>query len=218
MAGDSPNGFRDVAAYTTLGPDSRCYLRQLLAPLHHDPFELADRILGHFGSLASIVDAQPIALRQCAREGETWAESLLVTRELLFASMHERVLRTKLAPDDPQFHRYLVFTMRGLREERLVAIMADASGDILCEETVAHGSQTSLSVTPRRIFTRALALDCHRIVLAHNHPSGSAEPSAMDIDHTRLLARQAQGLGISIDDHLVVGRNEVVSMRKRGLL
>lgn len=207
-----------MAAHAPHLRDSREYLSLLLAPIHPRPAELADRLLGRFGSLAGIIDAPAAALRHCARRGEDWAESLLVMRDLLRAGLRERVLRSRLVSDDPALHRYLLTTMRGLREERQVAFLADAAGFVISEEVVAEGTESSLALSPRVIFARALAVDCRRIVLAHNHPSGSAEPSKSDIYNTRLLVRQAAGLGIAIDDHLVVGRFEVTSMRRRGLL
>jgi DNA repair protein RadC len=198
--------------------DNRQFLSLLLSPIHANPVQLADRLLRRFGSIAAIVDAPAAALRDCAGHGERWVDSLLVMRDLIRAGARERVLRSKLVPDDPAMHRYLLNAMRGLREERQIAFLADAAGYVICEEIVAEGTESSLALSPRRIFARALAVDCRRIVLAHNHPSGSAEPSKSDIYNTRLLVRQAAGLGISIDDHLVVGRFDVTSMRARGLL
>lgn len=61
-------------------------------------------------------------------------------------------------------------------------------------------------------------LDARRVLLAHNHPSGNANPSLQDIEHTRMLCRQAEGLGLVIEDHLIVGAREVVSMKDRGLI
>jgi DNA repair protein RadC len=113
---------------------------------------------------------------------------------------------------------YLLMTMGQLPEERMLAVFADADGFVIAEEIIAEGDTAHVLVTPRRVFTRALNLDARKILLAHNHPSGCAEPSAMDIEQTRLLGRQAAGLGLEIEDHLIIGASTVTSMRDRGVL
>lgn len=85
------------------------------------------------------------------------------------------------------------------------------------EETLTDGLESLQLVSPRKIFRRALNLDARRLVLAHNHPSGCSRPSNADIESTRRFAEQAKGLGIVIEDHFVVGRCEVVSMKGGGL-
>lgn len=113
---------------------------------------------------------------------------------------------------------YLLMTMRALHEERMLAIFADAAGFVIAEEMLAEGGQSNVLITPRQVFGRALKLDARRILLAHNHPSGDANPSLRDIEHTRLLCQQADGLGLIIEDHLIVGARQVVSMKDRGLI
>lgn len=108
--------------------------------------------------------------------------------------------------------------MQNLREEQMVAIFADAEGYVICEEVVAEGEAGHVSVTPRRILGRAMKLDARRILLAHNHPSGCATPSLLDIEYTRLLADQAAHFGIVMEDHLIVGRGYVASMKQLGLI
>lgn len=113
--------------------------------------------------------------------------------------------------------RYLHNSLHNLSEERLICLFADERGNLIAEEVVAEGHQTSLILCPRAIFCKALNLNAWRLVLAHNHPSGCATPSRSDIHCTRLLAKQARDLGIILEDHFVVGRREVVSMKSRGL-
>ncbi|AUX69643.1 hypothetical protein CHX26_09175 [Porphyrobacter sp. HT-58-2] len=131
--------------------------------------------------------------------------------------MRERLVRTRLGEDRSSLCSYLLMMMRNLSEERMIAFFADAEGYVISEEVIAEGQEAHVVLTPRRVFSRALNLDARRILLAHNHPSGCAHPSLLDIEHTRLLSRQASDLGLTIDDHFVVGAREVTSMKDRGL-
>ncbi|MBO6525679.1 JAB domain-containing protein [Erythrobacter sp.] len=190
----------------------------MLAPLSADPWDLAERLLERFGSIGALIDASEAELRQCAHPGERWVDVFLAIRQLLRDGIREQVLRTPLGKDRKGMERYLLETMGCLRRERMIAIMADRSGFIISEEIVAEGGEGEIQVSPRALFGRALSLDARRMLIAHNHPSGSAEPSASDISQTRDLVSQAERLGVLVDDHLVVGRREVVSMRERGLM
>ncbi|MEZ5681113.1 MAG: JAB domain-containing protein [Erythrobacter sp.] len=133
-------------------------------------------------------------------------------------ALRERVTRTRIGDDPVGFHNYLLSKMRGLRTERLIAFFCDGNGYLISEERLADGMESAISVSTRRLFTRALALDAKSVLLAHNHPSGSAEPSEQDIKNTRLFGLLAREVDIALDDHFVVGRHEVVSMKGRGLL
>ena len=194
------------------------HLSSLLAPLASDPEALAERLLRKFGSLHAIVNADETDLRAVAAYGDTWLSAFLVVRRLLNDGFREEVVQSRLGENPAAMERYLRSTMGGLREERLLAIFADYGGYIISEEIVGEGGITGVSCSPRRIFSRALSLDARRIVIAHNHPSGSAEPSDADIKQTAELKKQAKSLDIEIEDHFIVGRKSITSMRRAGLL
>jgi DNA repair protein RadC len=188
-----------------------------MVDLHDRPEDLAARLLNRFGSIGRIAQAPEAELRQIAKAGEAWVSALIAVRRLIYDGMREELVRTPIDQDRKALMSYLLMTMHHLSEERMVAIFADAAGNVIAEETIAEGSDGLVRVTPRRVFGRALNLDARRIVLAHNHPSGNPEPSLCDIEHTRVLDNQALMLGLSIDDHLVIGARRVTSMKDRGL-
>jgi DNA repair protein RadC len=78
--------------------------------------------------------------------------------------------------------------------------------------------RTALDVSVRAVATDVLALDCTQVVMAHNHPSGDAVPSAADCAVTRRLARTLDALGVALVDHLVLAGERVTSFRALGLL
>lgn len=197
---------------------SQRHLATLLRPLHDDPDDLARRLLDRFGSIGAITDADEAELRQCVLYGEQWIDSFLGMRQLYLDGLRERVIRTRLNSEDRDLRTYLFSSLRSLKAERLVAIFADEAGYVIREEVIADGATTHIVLSPRHIFQRALALNSRRILLAHNHPSGSSTPSKTDIEQTRKLAAQAQGLGIAIDDHMVIGLHSISSLRELGFL
>lgn len=198
--------------------DCQRHLSRLLGPIADQPDHLAARLLYRFGSIARISQASEIELRRAANEGETWAEAIIVGRKLVEDGLRESLVRTNLNHSQSMLRSYLLATMQHLTEERMVAIFADFAGEIIAEEIIAYGAETDVRVTPRKLFGRALNLDAWRIVLAHNHPSGCSSPSKHDIEQTHSLTKQAAGLGMTIEDHLIVGYRRVTSMRERGLL
>ena len=100
----------------------------------------------------------------------------------------------------------------------MVVLFLDQEHRLLSEECFVSGSADCLSLRPRALFSRALALGSRAIVLAHNHPSGNATPSARDVDATARIGRDARWLDMELVDHLVVAGSCVTSMKRAGLL
>ena len=139
-------------------------------------------------------------------------------RQLMFDGMREQVVRTPLTANRASLKRYLAATIGQLPHERLVAFFADAKGGLLAEEILAEGPEDHLPISSRRLIARAMNLNARTVVLAHNHPSGCAEPSQQDIQATKSLARLADQLGIRLLDHFIVTASAVTSCADRGVL
>jgi DNA repair protein RadC len=139
-------------------------------------------------------------------------------RVLVHFGMREVVLRERVISTDPALSDYLLAKFSGMMEERLIVLFLDGQQKLLSEDSFTSGSPDCLSLRPRALFGRALALGCRAIVLAHNHPSGDPTPSQNDIDATVRIALDAEGLDIKLIDHLIVGRRQVVSMKRAGLI
>ena len=216
---DHPHRRRDLAALSSrVYRDSHEHLSSLLKPLHHKPEDLAKRLLAHFGSISAFADADEAELRQCALYGEQWVECFIGVRQIYLDGLREKVVRSPLASNDRALRPYLYSSLKGRKTERLLAIFADEGGYVIREEVIGDGAQAHVAISPRLIFQRALTLNSRRILLAHNHPSGSSRPSKADIEQTRKLAAQAHELGIVVEDHLVIGKRSIVSMKDMGVL
>jgi DNA repair protein RadC len=94
----------------------------------------------------------------------------------------------------------------------------DSQQRLLKLEEMFRGTLTQTSVYPREVVKRALELHAGAVVLAHNHPSGAAEPSRADEFLTQTLKSALALIDVRVLDHLIVGHGEVVSLAERGLL
>ena len=108
--------------------------------------------------------------------------------------------------------------MEHLSHERFVVLCLNSRNVLLRQATVADGSVDQCHVDPRGVFSVALEAECTGIVVAHCHPTGSAEPSTQDVALTRQLREAGRVLCIRLLDHLVIGANSWVSLLARGLL
>jgi DNA repair protein RadC len=104
------------------------------------------------------------------------------------------------------------------RKEHLVGLYLDAQNGLLGRETLSIGSLNTTRTHPREVLYPAIRHLALGFILAHNHPSGSVEPSEEDVEFTRSIRRAAELMGIELYDHLIVGASRYTSLRERGLL
>jgi DNA repair protein RadC len=113
---------------------------------------------------------------------------------------------------------YLALQLGGHQHEVFAVLFLDSQHRLLRLDEMFHGTLAQTSVYPREVVRRALAHNAGAVVLAHNHPSGLAEPSRADEFLTQTLKSALQLVDVRVLDHVVVGRGQVVSMAERGLL
>ncbi|HOL38034.1 MAG TPA: DNA repair protein RadC, partial [Rubrivivax sp.] len=113
---------------------------------------------------------------------------------------------------------YLALQLGGLAQEVFAVLFLDAQHRLLALERMFQGTLAQTSVHPREVVRRALALNAGAVVLAHNHPSGLAEPSRADEYLTQTLKSALALVDVRVLDHIVVGQGQVVSMAERGLV
>jgi DNA repair protein RadC len=106
---------------------------------------------------------------------------------------------------------------RHQRVELLMALYLDARGRVLGIRTLSTGTAGFTVISPPEILREALLLHARRFIVAHNHPSLDVTPSADDIRATRAMVQAAQAVGLTMDDHLVIGgTGQYVSLREQG--
>lgn len=143
---------------------------------------------------------------------------IVAARTLIEVSLKEQVTRSLVDTDDPIFLRYLVLKLKNAPTEELHAIYLDARAQYLGEGLISCGDLRSVDSTTSAIFRKALDLDAAGLVLVHNHPSRSPDPSEEDLRATEHLIRAAEVMGLRIIDHIIVAGNATTSFRARGIL
>lgn len=113
---------------------------------------------------------------------------------------------------------YLHATLAHRTSESFRVLFLDASNRLLRDEELGLGSVTEVAVYPREILKRALEVGADSLILVHNHPSGSLEASAQDVEITKRIIEGAKSLDIAVHDHLIVARGGLTSFRSNGLI
>ncbi len=133
-----------------------------------------------------------------------------------------KLCQTKLGPplstpiSDPEAVCALLRPIGRADRESFYALHLDARNQVNAIDEVARGSLTGVETHPREIFKAAILNQAKSVIVAHNHPSTSSEPSGADIDMTRKLVEAGRLLGIPVLDHIVVGGDTCHSMAQKG--
>lgn len=180
--------------------------------------QLAQSLLDRFGGLAGLLNADAQALQAVKGLGPAKRAELAAVLEIA-----RRVLAERLAErpgfEQPQAVKdYLRLQLGALDHETFGVMFLDVHHRLIVFETLFRGTLTHTAVHPREVAKRALALNAAAVVLAHNHPSGLAEPSRADELITQSLRQALQLVEVQVLDHVVVGRSGTVSFAERGLL
>jgi DNA repair protein RadC len=184
----------------------------------HGVFALAAQVLQACGGFAGLLAATPDTLQAIKGLGPAKRAELLAVMEMARRALAEG-LRTAPVFDAPGKARDFLALQLGERAQEVFAVLfLDGQHRLLQFEELFTGTLAQTSVYPREVVRRALALNAGAVILAHNHPSGVAEPSRADEYLTQTLKSALQLVDVRVLDHLVVGRGQVVSLAERGLL
>ncbi|MDP4300934.1 RadC family protein [Leptothrix discophora] len=180
--------------------------------------EWAGELLKRFGGLSGLLGTDVAALREVKGLGPAKRAELQAVLELA-----RRAVRAELAVrpvfDSPDKVREFLRLHLSARQSEVFAVMfLDSGHRLLSYEPMFQGSIAQTTVYPREVVKRALALNAAAAILAHNHPSGLAEPSRADELLTRRLSDALALVDVRVLDHLVVGGAQVVSLAERGLM
>ncbi|NCT84593.1 MAG: JAB domain-containing protein [Comamonadaceae bacterium] len=180
--------------------------------------QLAQSLLDRFGGWAGLLAAGVQDLGKVKGLGPAKRAEIAAVLEIARRSLNQRLAEKPAMSDVDAVKAYLRLQLGGLGHEVFAVLFLDAQLRLIAMETLFTGSLTSTTVHPREVVKRALALGAAATILAHNHPSGVAEPSRADELLTRQLGQALALVDVRVVDHLVVGAGEVVSLAERGLM
>jgi len=178
---------------------------------------LARELLSNFGSLRSLLTSTQVDF--CSHKGLGPAKYAQLQAVLEMAKRHlGEELKRDISINSPEDTRhYIQSLLRDYSYEVFGCLMLDNKHRVIVFRELFKGSINSASVYPREVVKQALSDNAAAVILAHNHPSGVAEPSQSDIHITQRLSKALELVDIRVLDHLVVG-DDVVCFSERGLI
>ncbi|EEX35800.1 DNA repair protein RadC [Vibrio metschnikovii] len=178
--------------------------------------ELADCLLRQAGSLRALFSASKDQFCTHKGLGEAKFVQLQAVLEMTQRYLAETLKRGDALTSPQQTKLYLTSVLRDRQREAFYILFLDNQHRVIQGEVLFEGTIDAASVYPREVVKRALQLNAAALILAHNHPSGIAEPSQADRRITQRLVDALQLVDIRVLDHFVIGDGEVVSFAERG--
>jgi len=188
------------------------------AILRRDVKPLAKQMIARFGSFAEVIAAPRERLLEVEGIGENVVTQLKVIEAAALRLSKARLIGRPALSSWPALLDYCTAAMARSSREKFRVLFLDRKNVLIADEVQSTGTVDHTPVYPREIVKRALELAASAVILVHNHPSGDPTPSRADIEMTRDIAAAARPLGISVHDHVIVGRSGHASFKSLGLL
>lgn len=183
-----------------------------------DTKDLAKALIGRFGSFSEVVHAPEHQLREVNQVGDAVIFEIKLVRAAALRMMRTEVLEKPILSSWQQVIDYCRAAMAYETREQFRILFLDKKNKLIADEVQGQGTVDHTPVYIREVVKRALELSSTALVLVHNHPSGDTKPSRADIDMTRMIQTAAQPLGITLHDHIIVGRGVHFSFRGHKLI
>lgn len=180
--------------------------------------DLARELLTRFGSLTQLFAASEKDFCETHGMGQAKYAQLQAVLEMSRRALQEEMQRGDALNSPRAVRDYLQLLLGGRQQEVFLVLFLDTQHRVIASEELFHGTLSQTSVYPREVVKRALAHNAAAVILAHNHPSGVAEPSQAD-QHLTIALKQALGLvDVRVLDHFVVAGGQTLSFAEKGLI
>ena len=190
--------------------------QELLEPPTQDP--TSGQPTGGFGGIAGLLHASAADLERIKGLGPAKRAELVAVLELARRALAQQ-LREREVFDSPQaVKHYLQLHLAAKGHEVFAVLFLDSQHRLQTMEELFRGTLTQTSVYPREVVLRALHHQAAAVVLAHNHPSGSVQPSRADEALTQTLKAALALVDVRVLDHVIVAQGQALSMAEKGLV
>lgn len=183
-----------------------------------DTKPLAKRLLTKFGSFADVVSAPPERLKEVEGIGDRAVDELKLIKVAAERLIKGEVKARSALASWSGVIDYLRLAQGFETREQFRILFLDKKNQLIADEVQGKGTVDHTPVYVREVVKRALELSATAIILVHNHPSGDPTPSRADIDMTKLIIEASRPLGVTVHDHIIVGRNGHASLKALRLI
>lgn len=179
---------------------------------------LARDLLDRFGDFNGVVSAPLDVLRAVPGVGDAVATELKVIEAASHRLARARVIRRQVISSWDALLDYCHTTMAHRETEQFRLFFLDRKNVLIADEEQASGTVDHVPVYPREVVKRAIVLNASALIVVHNHPSGDPTPSDSDIAMTRQIQAALDTIGVTLHDHLIIGKSCELSFRAEGYL
>lgn len=179
---------------------------------------VARRLIDTFGDFARVLSAPRDRLMDVRGVGATVVLELKIAEAAAHRLARSKVMRKPVISSWDAVLDYCHTTMSHLETEQFRVLYLDRKNVLIADEEQARGTVDHVPVYPREVVKRALELNASALILVHNHPSGDPTPSEADIAMTERIRAAAETLGLTLHDHLIIGKSRELSFRSMGYL
>jgi DNA repair protein RadC len=182
-------------------------------------FQMAGEVLARFDGLAGLLHANALELKTVKGLGGTAKRAeLMAVLELARRAVAEQLKAREVFGSPEAVKNYLQLHLARKPHEVFAALFLDAQNKLIALEELFRGTLTQTSVYPREVVLKALHHHAASVVLAHNHPSGTVQPSRADEALTQTLKAALALVDVRVLDHVIVAPGHALSMAEKGLL
>lgn len=178
-----------------------------------DTKPIAKALIARFGDLAGVLGADPARLAEVDGVGAQAAMELKLVQAVSVRAARDGLKRRPVISSWSQLIAYCRAQMAHLPREQFRVLFLDTKNNLIADEVLGEGTIDHAPVYPREVARRALELSAAAAILVHNHPSGDPRPSPADIQITRDVVAAAKAVGVSVHDHIVIGRDGAASLK-----
>ncbi len=180
---------------------------------------LAEPAHGGFGGISGLLNAGGDDLKRIkGLRGDAKRAELLAVMELARRAVGQQLKAREVFSSPGAVKQYLQLHLGARPHEVFAVLFLDAQNRLIAMEELFRGTLTQTSVYPREVVQRALQRDAASVVLAHNHPSGSVQPSRADEALTQTLKAALALVDVRVLDHVIVAQGDALSMAEKGLV
>ncbi|MBI4184185.1 MAG: DNA repair protein RadC [Proteobacteria bacterium] len=179
---------------------------------------LAKRLIDRFGGFADVLAADPADLAKVPGIGAAAIATLKTVQASALRLTRQPIEGRTVISSWDRLIEYCQASMALSRREEFRVLYLDRKNALIADEVQQRGTVDHVPVYPREVVRRALEVGASALIVVHNHPSGDPTPSQADIDMTRQIKEAGAALGITLHDHVIVGRGSHASLRSLGLI
>ncbi|HJD55280.1 MAG TPA: DNA repair protein RadC [Rickettsia endosymbiont of Pyrocoelia pectoralis] len=179
---------------------------------------LAKKLLDNFKTITDLVNLDKDRLLSIKGTNENLYINFAIIRELINRVLKQKIINKNIIASWGSLIDYLKINMGNMRLEQFRVLFLNKKNILIADEILSQGTIDQAAVYPREIIKRALFNEASSIILVHNHPSGSPEPSKSDVDTTNKIVETCQTVNIVVHDHVIISNNKYYSFKSNMLL